>query len=65
MLGEASLVTFLHGVGVSIVAGTLATLVLEDRDLFASAQATVRTRAMGAFFEKWPARRRPASEDRR
>lgn len=40
-LSEASLLAFLRGAGVLISAGTLATLLTEDRDLFAAEQAAV------------------------
>lgn len=40
-VSEASLLTFLRGLGVQISAGTLATLLIEDRELFAAEQAAV------------------------
>jgi Transposase IS66 family len=40
-VSEASLLTFLRGLGVQISAGTLATLLIEDRDVFAAEQAAV------------------------
>jgi hypothetical protein len=40
-VSEASLLTLLRGVGVQISAGTLSTLLIEDRELFAAEQANV------------------------
>jgi len=40
-LSEASLLTFLHGAGVRLSAGTLSTLLTEDRERFAAEQAAV------------------------
>ena len=47
-LSQASLLTFLRGAGVLISAGTLATLLTEDRDLFAAEQAAVVTAGLAS-----------------
>jgi len=47
-LSEASLLAFLRGAGVQISAGTLATLLTEDRDLFAAEQRAVVTAGLGS-----------------
>jgi len=47
-LSEASLLAFLRGVGVQISAGTLSTVLIEDRDLFAAEQAAVVAAGLGS-----------------